>query len=207
MKLTLVRHGETDWNKSRRIQGHIDTELNLFGLQQAHSCAKYLASEDFDKVFTSPLSRAYKTAEIITSKKKYTINTRDELLEIDFGKWQGLVWSEIVKTHPDLFGEFERERDLSKVYQGESFQDLQNRAIRFLEFLSDAPYENVLAVSHTGLIKVLVCHVLGLDLPKRSNFNINNLSITRLNYSKERGWTLLSLNEYEYLDSLFGVSV
>lgn len=203
MKLTILRHGETDWNKNRRIQGHIDIELNLFGLQQAHTCAKYLAKEDFDKVFSSPLSRAYKTAEIISAKKKYPITLRDELLEINMGKWQGMVWSEIVRTHSNLFEELERSGDLSKVYQGESFQEMQDRSIAFLNYLVDSPYENVLAVSHTGLIKVMVCHVLGLDLSKRNKFHIQNLSVTRLQYAPDRGWNVLSLNEYDYLDDLF----
>ncbi len=203
MKLTLIRHGETDWNKVRRIQGQIDIDLNLFGLQQAHTCAKYLANEDYDRVYSSPLSRAYKTAEIIASKKNYYINVRDELQEINMGKWQGMIWSEIIRSHSDLFQEFERVGDLSKVYKGESFQELQDRAISFLDYLVETPYESVIAVSHGGLIKVLICHVLGLDLSKRTKFNIDNLSVSRLHYSEEKGWNLLSLNEHTYLDNLF----
>ncbi len=202
MNLTLIRHGETDWNKARRIQGHIDIGLNIFGLQQAHSCSKHLANEDFDKVFSSPLSRAYKTAEIISSKKKYTVSLHDDLQEINMGKWQGLVWSEIRRIHADLYTEFERVGDFSKVYKGESFQELQDRAVNFLNYLVESPYENVLAVSHGGLIKVLVCYVLGLELSKRTRFNIDNLSITRLTYFDDK-WTLMSLNESSYLDNLF----
>ncbi len=202
MKLTIIRHGETDWNKARRIQGRIDIGLNIFGLQQAHTCAKHLADEDFDKVFSSPLSRAYKTAEIISAKKKYVVSLNDDLQEINMGKWQGLVWSEIRRIHSDLYAEFERVGDFSKVYKGESFQELQNRAVNFLNFLVDSPYENVLAVSHGGFIKVLVCYVLGLDLSKRMKFHIDNLSITRLSCTDEK-WTLMSLNESSYLDNLF----
>ncbi len=203
MKLTIVRHGETDWNKVRKIQGQIDIGLNLFGVQQAHTCAKYLANEHFDSVYSSPLSRAYETAKIITAKRDCHISVKDDLQEINMGKWQGMIWSEIVKTHSDLYVEFEKVGDFSKVYKGESFKELQDRAARFLDYLVETPYESVLAVSHGGLIKVLICYVLGLDLSKRTKFNIDNLSISRLHYSQERGWTVLSLNEYTYLDDLF----
>ncbi len=203
MKLTLIRHGETEWNRIRKIQGQIDIGLSLFGVQQAHTCAKHLANEHFDAVYSSPLSRAYETAEIICSKKDYKINVNNNLQEIFMGEWQGMVWSEIVKKHSDMYERFERVGDFSSIYKGESFQELQHRAVSFLDYISITPFESVLAVSHGGLIKVAICHILGLDLSKRTKFNIHNLSISRLDYSKERGWSVLTLNEYEYLDDLF----
>ncbi len=203
MKLTLIRHGETDWNKIRKIQGQLDIPLNLFGVQQAHTCAKFLANQEFDAVYSSPLIRAYRTAEIICAKRDTIIKTDDCLEEINMGKWQGMVWNDIVRQYSDLVGEFERAGDLSKVYGGESFRQVQERAKDFFDYISDMPYKSVLAVSHGGFIKAAVCQVLGLNLSKRSKFNIHNLSITTFSYSRDRGWSLVSLNHYEYLDDLF----
>lgn len=203
MKVRIVRHGETDWNKEGRLQGSMDRPLNLFGVQQAHTCAKHLANEKFDRVFSSPLSRAYQTAEIISSKMDVEIVKVPDIEEIDLGEWQGLKWSEIRLKFSNLLADFERGRDLSKIYKGESLQDQQKRAIRFLTSLEQYEGENILVVSHGGLIKTLICHILGLDLGKRDRFGVSNLSISTLLFSKKQGWTVSILNEYNYLDGLF----
>lgn len=73
MEICLVRHGETDWNKVGKIQGHTDIELNENGIRQAYACAEYLNNAPFELIITSPLKRAKQTAEIIAEKRIFQL--------------------------------------------------------------------------------------------------------------------------------------
>lgn len=91
--ICLVRHGETDWNRERRLQGHTDTSINLTGIQQAHACGQILKEHSWDGLITSPLRRAVETARIIHSyikNKEYVL--WDEFAEIDYGKNNGTLF-------------------------------------------------------------------------------------------------------------------
>ena len=96
-----MRHGETDWNRERRFQGHADTPLNDSGRAQARELAEQLAVEDIDAVYTSDLLRARETAEIIAARLGADVVALRELREIDVGEWQGLSWPEIEVQYPE----------------------------------------------------------------------------------------------------------
>ena len=91
MKVYLVRHGETEWNRQCRLQGQSDTELNEIGIELAEITAKALKDVDFEVIFSSPLRRAYRTAEIFRSERDTDIITDKRLLEINFGEREGHV--------------------------------------------------------------------------------------------------------------------
>lgn len=204
MRVLLVRHGITDWNSVGRIQGRLETPLNLYGVQQAHACAKYLKDYDFKAIYTSPQARSRQTAQIIASKHENTpLFTADELMEIDFGDWQGMTWSEISKKHGDLLKEFEKSGNLAKIYNGESYQEMQDRAYAFLERFERDEDATYLLVTHSGTIKTIICKVLGLGLDRRQRFDITNLSVSTLFYSPSTGWSLSSMNETSYMDDHF----
>lgn len=95
MKLYIIRHGETDWNKQRRLQGQSDTELNEYGIRLAQITGEALKDIRFDHIFSSPLKRAYRTAEIIRDGRTVPIVTDDRLKEIGFGINEG-VSSELI---------------------------------------------------------------------------------------------------------------
>ena len=101
MELLLVRHGETDWNRDRRFQGHADPPLNETGRAQARALADELAGEVIDAVYTSDLARARETAEILAARLGAEVVPLRELREIDVGEWQGLTWTEIEERYPD----------------------------------------------------------------------------------------------------------
>ncbi len=203
MKVILIRHGETNWNRERRLQGQLDIPLNLFGVQQAHTCAKHLSDIKIDKIYSSPLKRAYQCAEIISSKHGISVKTDKNLMEIDLGKWQGMKWSEIKVKYAGFMNEFRKAGDLSTLYGGESFQVTQKRAMEFISEFERESDETVVIVTHGGLIKTVVCDVLGLELEKRSRFDIHNLSLTTMRYTEASGWSITTMNEYSYLDDLF----
>src|SRR5437764_266405 len=99
--MLLVRHGETDWNRERRYQGHADRPLNETGREQAEALAEELAGERIDVVYTSDLLRARETAEIVAARLGADVVALRELREIDVGEWEGLTWPEIEERFPE----------------------------------------------------------------------------------------------------------
>src|SRR5436309_5200504 len=100
-ELLLVRHGETDWNRDRRFQGHADPPLNDAGREQARVLADELAGDRIELIYTSDLQRARETAEIVAGQLGLDVIPLRELREIDVGEWEGFTWPEIVERFPE----------------------------------------------------------------------------------------------------------
>lgn len=90
MEIFLVRHGETEWNRQRRLQGRTDIPLNDAGLAEARRAAKALRDVNFDRIFTSPLQRARKTAEILRGSREIPVTAEPLLIEVSFGVGEGI---------------------------------------------------------------------------------------------------------------------
>ena len=106
MKLYMVRHGETDWNKARKIQGQVDIPLNAFGRHLAEETGKGLASIPFEACISSPLERAVETAELILEGRPVPIFTDRRIIEMAFGVWECGCCSEEVWDLPQEFRYF-----------------------------------------------------------------------------------------------------
>src|SRR5690349_17933268 len=103
MRLILVRHGESEWNRTGRYQGQEDAPLSELGLRQADALANRLKNESLDAIYTSPLQRALRTAEAIARFHPQVPFREDKALyEIHHGVWQGLLASEVRERYPDL---------------------------------------------------------------------------------------------------------
>lgn len=136
MKLYLVRHGETDWNKARKIQGQVDIPLNDFGIHLARETKKGLADVPFDICFTSPLGRAKQTAEIILEGRDVPVIEEPLIMEMAFGIYEGKCCSSTGWELPEGFHRF---FDGPERYEapegGEDFSQVRDRVGRFLERL------------------------------------------------------------------------
>lgn len=142
MKIFLVRHGETDWNKDKILMGQADIPLNENGIKQAKNIAEKLSNIEFDVCFTSPLSRAKETAEIICHGKTKIIEDA-LLMERGCGRFSGKNKGE--------FNWDEYNNDTSV----ETNESLFKRAQEFIDELYRLNAQNVLVVSHSGLLKNL----------------------------------------------------
>ena len=100
----MVRHGETDWNRDSRFQGHADPPLNEVGRVQAQELASELAGETFDAAYASPLERAHETARILAARLHLGVRLREALREVDVGSWSGLTRTEVEARFPDGYG-------------------------------------------------------------------------------------------------------
>lgn len=148
----IVRHGQTDWNLEGRSQGHADIELNSTGLKQAEEIKEMLKNYNFDLVFSSPLKRAYKTAEIITNKE---IIVDNRLIERSNGDLDGFK-KEIIDNLVDL-------RDINETrYNIEKLTDFRERIKSFFDEITEKyPNKNILVVTHAGVSIYTRCYFEG----------------------------------------------
>lgn len=147
----LVRHGQTDWNKQGRIQGVVDTPLNMEGIKQAMDRRKIFENHHFTNVYTSPLSRAKKTAQIITSKAKVdNFEIADDLIEYNFGERDGLTFEEDRNLMMENL-----QRDVPKDYGEEDERHFAERLSRILVKAAQQD-GNVMLVSHGAVISTLI---------------------------------------------------
>jgi alpha-ribazole phosphatase len=203
MRLILIRHGETEWNATLRYQGHSDIPLNERGREQARITGARLARYDATALYTSDILRAVQTAELIGAAVKLAPQTLPDLREIDVGQWEGLTPEELYRRYPDHMREFERDPARTVRLGGESYAQLQARALNALNAIHAAHRsdETVLAVSHGGTIRALLCHVIGLDLIYFGRMWIDNGSLTELRYGSH-GWRLIRLNDAAHLEGM-----
>lgn len=156
----IVRHGQTDWNVEGRYQGRKDVELNSKGIDQAKQIGEKLSSIKFDKVFSSPLKRTLKTAQIITNKE---IVIDDRLIERCNGSLEGKLKKEVVEKID--FNDPNNDK-----YGIESIIDFRNRINKFLDdIIQNYKKENILIVTHAGVSIYIRCYFEGE--PKDKNYN------------------------------------
>jgi broad specificity phosphatase PhoE len=164
-KVFVVRHGATDWNNSKRAQGHADIDLNEEGRKQAQQTARQLAEEPIEAVYSSDLRRAVDTARPIAEVHGLEVITDERFREIDQGEWEGLHTDEIRERWPTLWGPH---RHYSQRPGGESPQQVRARALAGLsDIVKDHPAGKVVVVSHGGTIRWIAAEALGYD-DKRS---------------------------------------
>ncbi|MBM2824009.1 MAG: alpha-ribazole phosphatase [Thermoleophilia bacterium] len=177
----MVRHGETDWNRENRFQGHADTQLNDAGREQARSLARDLEHERFHVVYSSPLLRAHATALILAARLDLEVEPADELMEVDVGSWSGLTRTDIEARFPDGFNrwlEYGHGWD-----DGESYDELGARVVSGLLRIAAAhPRGDVLAVTHGGPIRSALAAAEGVpfDEARRSIHVVGNCAVVRL---------------------------
>lgn len=163
MKIYLVRHGETDWNKKRKIQGQADIPLNETGEKTARITGKELSQISYDRVYVSPLKRTVRTAELLTGSTKDALCFDDRLLEISYGVREGqnlnlIELLPILKLHKF----FKQPEKYVPPKNGETFEMLRSRVVDFFlnEILPlDNTLQNAMIVTHGGFIRETVCWI------------------------------------------------
>ena len=153
--ILLARHGETDWNAARRVQGHTDVPLNERGREQARALAEELHAEPLDAVYASDLLRAHETARIVAERKGLDVIVLPELRERHFGTWEGLTDREVLARYPEARG--------GSWGDGETREELSRRILPALERIAEShPDGRVLVVAHGGPLRVAL-HAAGAD--------------------------------------------
>ena len=203
MRLILVRHGETDWNAALRYQGHANIPLNEQGREQARKAGVRLARSGATALYTSDIVRAAETAAIVGAATGLAPQPMPDLREIDVGQWEGLTPEELYRRFPEHMAAFDRDPARTVRLGGESYAQLQGRALVALNTLhaKHPGDEIVLAVSHGGTIRALLCHIIGLDLAHFGRLWLDNGSFTELRHGAH-GWRLVRLNDAAHIEGM-----
>lgn len=163
-RLIVLRHGETLWNRDRRMQGQADVELNARGVSQAHAAAAALAGERFDAVYSSPLKRASVTARIVAESKGLPISFDERLGEIHVGSWSGRTAAEIHEEFPGQQELYFAGQDYRRSSTGETAAEVGDRAEAVVaDIVAAHPTGTVLLVSHGYFTQLLVSRLLGIE--------------------------------------------
>ena len=165
-RLLLIRHGQTTYNATGRMQGHLDTELSEAGHSQARAAADLLEDKGITAIVSSDLIRARDTAEIIARRLGLEVSVDKRLRETHLGEWQGMTSAEVDEQFPGARALWRHDPTWAPP-QGESRVDVANRARPVIdELMQNHPQWDegaVLVVAHGGAISALTCHLLGLE--------------------------------------------
>jgi probable phosphoglycerate mutase len=199
MNLYCVRHGETTFNKSHRIQGQLDSELSALGRRQCEAVAEVLGCMPCDAVISSPLRRAQETAQYLADKLKLELKFEPRLMEINAGIFQGHSWHELDEKFPQEAARWKSHDPDYQIPGGESRRQLMVRTGDAFRAIREAGYAHVIVVAHGGSLSAALKSLLGVPA-ERSPFELGNGSISRIEWNKE--FKLLTLNETAHLHGL-----
>ena len=207
VQVWLIRHGETLWNRERRFQGHRDIPLSDKGRDEARACAEVLRDRHFDAVYSSDLARAAETASLAFAEHDVEVQHDARFRERHMGVLQGHTRDEIPQLFPNAWAAFNENAPHSEVEGGgESIAMVRARLFEGLgEIYKQWGGKRVGVVSHGGVARVCVRHLLGIrdDIPSR--FPVPNLAIQIFEVDPtacsgleplDFPWRLLSLNAF-----------
>jgi probable phosphoglycerate mutase len=184
MNLYLVRHGQTQANKNGIITGQNNSQLTPRGKKQALSLAEKLKKTTLDRIYCSDLDRARQTAQIIKDKLSLNIQLTavKELRELDYGVNSGKKKKE-VRKHCRKY-----KQDIDYVFpEGESFQQLQNRVVRYIEELKqEKDCQRILLVSHAGVIRAVRCFYLDRNWQEELNKSVSHQTIEKFVFKDQK---------------------
>jgi len=191
--LFLIRHGETEWNLARRIQGHSDIQLNELGNEQAKRLAAWYQNHHIDAIYSSDLSRAHHTALPLASLKGLEVQRLSALRERCYGDWEGLTYEEIRERFRDVDPE-------QSIYGIEPFVKMQQRADTVLTDIAARHLgQTVAVVSHGGFINSFL-HWITEGKQGTGISRIDNTGVSLLRFAHER-WEVLKVNDTAHLQS------
>jgi probable phosphoglycerate mutase len=183
-EILLIRHGETDWNVERRLQGHLDIALNAEGKRQAAALGRVLLDEPLDEIIASDLQRAVRTAHAIAASRGMTVQIEPALRERCYGALEGLRYSDINEHYPDAYAAW-CARDIDARYltgrnSAETLREFSQRAIGVIKQLATThDNKKIAVVTHGGVLECVYRAANGIGLLPPRDFAIFNASINR----------------------------
>jgi phosphoserine phosphatase len=199
-RIVLVRHGQTEWNRVERFRGRADVPLNETGLAQAELTGRRIAAEwKTEAVYSSPLSRAARTAEVIAGHFDLPVQVHPGLTDIDYGKWQGLTPDEVREQWQKMIDDWYNKPASIRIPGGETLEELRIRALGVIdELVKRHDGQTVVVVGHTVINRIILLGVLGLSNDRFWRLRQDTCAIN--SFEAEGGdFTLVSLNDTFHL--------
>lgn len=189
MYLYLIRHGETDWNMEKRMQGQIDINLNMNGVHQAKALGRKLKDGyDVKRLYSSPLTRAYMTGRIVGDILGLKCEKRDELMEFNFGDWQGMTYGEIEKRYSRDWHNWNNCSHLVKISGGETFREGYCRIAMAIDEIIKSNSENTAIITHGTSIEFYINYMMNTSIEeiKMERLVGENTSIYKIYIDKKQ---------------------
>jgi broad specificity phosphatase PhoE len=202
VKIYLVRHGQTIWNRDHLFQGQSDVDLTALGKEQSLQVGIAISQINPCKLYSSPLARTKYIAEIASQRTEAKIELLNEMKELDLGDLEGKTGVELRNNWPHIIDDWRETPSTIIMPNGESFSDLHDRTTRcFYELEQLEECEVMVIVTHNFVIKSLVCEILGLTMDSLHKINIDLGSISRIDIDGENR-SIGLLNNVSHLDGL-----
>lgn len=192
--LYFVRHGETEWNRIRRMQGQWNSDLNDLGRQQADMNGQLLAGFDLQVLYCSPLDRTRQTGEIITRHVPLPLIFDDRLMEWNTGDWSGHMYADLPEKWPTEWEAWRSDPFAFRPPGGENYPDMFVRARLFLQDLLATPDQRIGIISHGMIGKVMVASLADLTPETVLDIRQGNDMVFRVQL---RGETVTGLHHYD----------
>jgi len=200
-EIYILRHGQTDYNLKKIVQGRgVDSVLNATGQQQAQRFFEYYKDKKFNAIYSSSLQRAYQTVLPFT-KKGYEIQQFTHLDEINWGKHEGTKPNPTIRAeYKKLVEDWEAGRLDQKTDGGESPVEVQHRLKEFFGYLNQKNYQKVLICTHGRTSRILMCTLLGLSMSAMNDFEHQNTALTKVRWNSGR-YELVFANNVAHLNN------
>lgn len=201
LEILLIRHGQTAWNRDRRIMGRLPIPLNVAGRRQAAALRRAFRSVTLKAIYTSHVQRAVETAKILARGRGIRVIKAPEVAEIDYGRWVGKTFDEVSADRNYVVYHSAPKR--AQAPGGEKMTEVYRRSVGFVEKLRKRHKEGRIAViSHADVIKAILVRYLKLDLNDLLKIRIDNGALSSLwfNGTRER---VLAVNAHAHLSRLF----
>ena len=202
MRFFLVRHGETEWNKLGRFQGHEDISLNERGMAQAKETARAALEWGHCAIYSSPLVRTVQVAEEITKVTPMTVSKEPGLKELSLGDLEGVTGEQMREEWPIVFAQWRANPEKMSMPNGESLVQLRERAWKVILDIEEkhTPEDSVVVISHNFTIRSIVGELLGQPLEFFHRMSLNLASVCTFD-SDDRGRRLTGYNSTGHLSS------
>jgi broad specificity phosphatase PhoE len=201
MRIYLVRHGETEWNRVRRFQGRSDLPLNEAGSKQVGALASALKNIPLTAIYTSPLIRAVETARRIKVFHPSTPIFEDNgLIEMDLGEFDGMRVQDWAEQYPDFRKAWNENPSTVRIPGGESLKEVQDRAKKTLERITGIypPDATILISSHNFVNLTILCDILKIPIDRFRDLRQENAAFNVIHKKGERFYAEL-VNEHSHL--------
>jgi probable phosphoglycerate mutase len=208
LRILLVRHGETDWNKAHRFQGRVDLSLNQEGKVHARALALALKDEFLTAIYSSPLARAIETACIIKEFHPSAPFFKEEgFVEMDLGKFDGMEVGDWIAQYQDFFNRWRNTPGSLRMPGGENLQEVQKRAVDALERITEVypSGSTLLLCSHNFVNRALLCYASGSPLDRFRDFQQDPAALNVL-YKRGEQLRIEVVNDVSHLKKVEGDS-
>jgi len=183
MLLYFIRHGQTDWNREKRVMGRLDVPVNKIGGEEVRRTAEFLSDEGIEIIYSGTLKRTMQTADILSDVLGVNIREDPRLDESSFENWVGKTYKDL-KDDPD-FKSYTEKPTRSDFSEDEDIEGVRKRAVDFIDDLSLKEEEKAAIISHSDIIKPAITTFLEMDLDRMHRITITNASVTLVDKRKE----------------------